>query len=72
MSNPDLALGNLSSIYTEFSDFCLKRGNVSESDTRVKVIDRILREVLFWDEACVRRETNVKKGYVDYILQHAN
>ncbi len=32
--NPDLALENISAIYTQFGEFVQRRGTVSEADTR--------------------------------------
>jgi hypothetical protein len=66
--NPDTALEQLSKLYTEFGQFCHKRGQVSETDTRVKIIDRILRESLGWPESAFVREVPVHEGYVDYVL----
>lgn len=40
--HPDEGYIRLNEIYTEFSQFCQKKGSVCESDTRIKVIDRIL------------------------------
>lgn len=42
--------------------------NLSESDTRSKFIDPIFKTVLGWNEAEIRREKAVTKGYVDYVL----
>lgn len=72
MIDPDQGLGVLSEIYTTFGDFCQKRGQVTEADTRVKVIDRIVKEVLDWPEQAIRREDNIKRGYIDYILSSPN
>ena len=43
----------------------------SESDTRAKIIDTILRDVLGWPETDdrVRREEHVHHGYLDYYLR---
>jgi hypothetical protein len=41
---------------------------ISESDTRAKLIDRMLTQVLGWEESQIKREPNVESGYVDYVL----
>src|SRR5690606_152628 len=42
----------------------------TEADTRSKLIDAILREVLGWPETLIEREPYVDEsgGYVDYVL----
>jgi GTPase SAR1 family protein len=40
--------------------------DLSESDTRSKLIDKLLIEVLGWDEEDIRREGHVRSGYFDY------
>lgn len=42
----------------------------SETDTRVKIIDVILRDVLGWPETLIQREVHIREtgGYVDYVL----
>lgn len=67
MDNPaDAALDALKRVVAEFAEFCSRRGSVSEADTRVKVIDRVLREVCGWPEAALSREDHVERGYIDY------
>src|SRR5687767_2698911 len=76
MVNPDQGLRALEQIIDEFKAFCASRGSVSEADTRVKVVDRVLREVLGWDESAIAREETVrhetdvedKQHYTDYSL----
>ena len=43
---------------------------ISESDTRSKIIDVTLREVLKWPETLIKREPHVQEtgGYIDYLL----
>lgn len=48
--------------------------NLSESDTRSKIIDSIFKEVLGWDERNITREEVVKDPldetlYIDYVLE---
>ncbi len=45
--------------------------NMSESDTRSKLIDTVLIDVLGWDEADIRREGHVDSGYFDYKISIA-
>ena len=41
---------------------------LTESDTRAKLIDPLFKKVLGWNEAEIRRESPVTKGFVDYVL----
>ena len=42
--------------------------NINESDTRSKLIDNILINVLNWSEKDIKREGKVDSGYYDYIV----
>jgi ABC-type iron transport system FetAB ATPase subunit len=42
---------------------------VSEEDTRLKVIDRILTDVLFWPHDSISTEVHAASGYADYALR---
>jgi len=64
----DEGLEALRAIKDEFAEFCALHGNVSEADTRAKVIDRVLREVCDWPEGGISREQHVARGYMDYVL----
>lgn len=69
--DPDCSFKTLKDLHTEFHDFCDKKGLVSETDTRVKLIDRILHDVLFWPEKYISREDHAKgenNGFTDYQL----
>jgi hypothetical protein len=76
MNDPDAALETLNQIIGEFAQFVKTRGGASETDTRVKMIDRVLTEILGWPEADISREDHVtlpqeeedKSGYIDYTL----
>ena len=68
MGSPDQALQQLKRINQQFATFCTGRGTVSEADTRVKLIDKILTEVCLWPEGSISREDNVHSGYIDYSL----
>ncbi len=49
----------------------LKSLDISESDTRSKLIDRMLISVLGWDEKDIIREGHVDNGYYDYKVSIA-
>ena len=49
----------------------LKSQDISESDTRSKLIDRMLINVLGWDEKDIIREGHVDNGYYDYKVSIA-
>lgn len=49
----------------------LKSQDISESDTRSKLIDRMLINVLGWDENDIIREGHVDTGYYDYKVSIA-
>ena len=67
--HPDDALAALQHMKEEFEAFCRLKGNVSEADTRAKVIDEMLVEVLGWSEQAIQRERHVHEGYMDYELE---
>jgi hypothetical protein len=72
MSDPDEALKKFESIYGQFKLFCEHRGLISEADTRVKLIDQVLKEVLEWPEFLLSREDHTggeKAGFTDYQLR---
>ncbi len=71
MSDPDLAFEKYKTLLIEFKSFCDSHGSVSEADTRVKLIDRVLKEVLNWQEPFITREDYThgpKSGFSDYKL----
>jgi hypothetical protein len=57
----------LDAIIADFHDFCASHGTASEADTRVKLIDRILKEVCGWPETELSREDHSESGFSDYI-----
>lgn len=69
MMDSDSGLATLTDVATRFASFKAERGGVSEADTRVKIIDRILTEVLQWPEDSISREDHVESGYIDYALR---
>ncbi|MCY1636708.1 AAA family ATPase [Marinifilum sp. D737] len=46
----------------------LKDSNLTESDTRSKLIDYLFISVLGWEEKNINREGYVKEGYYDYLF----
>ena len=48
-----------------------KAQDLSESDTRSKIIDQLLINVLGWDERDIKREGHVDSGYFDYRVSIA-
>ena len=48
----------------------LARESLSETDTRCKVIDFVLKDVLGWQESAIKREPHVQESnrYIDYLL----
>ncbi len=67
MTNPiELAHDRLSSLQPAFEALFLQTPN--ESDTRLKVMDRMLFEVLNWQYEAVFTEPPTGSGYIDYLL----
>ncbi len=62
----DLAYERLLKIEPEFSESLRLKPN--ESDTRLKVLDRFLFEVLNWRHEAVFTEPPTESGYIDYLL----
>lgn len=62
MEKVDEALKNLKIIIEEFGEYCLQNRHVTEADTRINLIDRILDEVLFWPKQAIRREKHADSG----------
>lgn len=46
--------------------------DLNESETRSKIIDYILKDVLGWDELDIKREEKIQSGYYDYLVQSSN
>lgn len=46
----------------------LSSAEISESDTRSKIIDVFFKEILGWDERDIERERYVQVGYYDYEI----
>lgn len=56
--------------FEEFFEQC-EHTNLSESDTRSKIIDKIIINVLGWSENDIEREKYTNGGYLDYKLSIA-
>ena len=55
------------------SDFeSYKNQDLTESDTRSKIIDVIFTQILDWDEKSIDREGYVEEGYYDYLFSIPN
>ncbi|HEV3304451.1 MAG TPA: hypothetical protein VG055_32675 [Planctomycetaceae bacterium] len=45
-----------------------KYPKLNEADTRDRIIDRVLHDVLYWPRSSVTLESFIKPGYSDYVL----
>lgn len=68
MDEFDAAYEVLDETIKEFAAFLGSRDSVSETDTRCKLIDRILVDVCGWPEGEISREDHVDSGFTDYVL----
>ena len=68
-NDPDTALESLRTIIADFKQFCDDRGRASESDTRAKVITKVLTDVCGWPERELDREPYTDSGRMDYRLK---
>lgn len=59
----------LKCIKEEFKEFHDKHLYLTEADTRVNLIDRILKDVLLWPSLDILRESRSENGYLDYLLK---
>lgn len=65
----DQASERFKALHAEVSN--LKKEQWTESDTRLKVIDRVLFEVLGWDKnEAAKTEEQAGDGFTDYTLRH--
>lgn len=60
---PDEALNNFKKLAGQ------KWDGLTESDTRVKLIDRVFNECLNWEETDISREEHADTGLVDYVFK---
>lgn len=61
----DKAFDSMNSLHDAFAGGQL---SFNEADTRVKIIDRLVKECLGWPEDAITREDRVESGYLDYAL----
>jgi hypothetical protein len=64
----DIARKKLEEFGRMVDRFQFNSQDMSESDTRAKLIDPLIKDVLGWAETEIIREKPVKDGYVDYTL----
>lgn len=69
MSKIDTAFEKFLEYKKQFNDFL--KEDLSETDTRCKILDVILNDVLGWDEYDIIREGYVRTGYFDYEVSSA-
>ena len=66
MLNIDESKNNFDVYKENISDF--EKNDLNESDTRSKLIDALLINVLGWSEADIKREGRLESGYFDYQI----
>lgn len=59
----------LKGIKEDFKKFQDRNSYITEADTRVNLIDRIINEVLLWPPNDILREPRSENGYLDYLLK---
>jgi GTPase SAR1 family protein len=69
MTEYDIAFNNLTEFEKDYSAH--KVLDLSESDTRSKILDKLLIEVLGWSEFDIEREGWVRVGFFDYEIKTA-
>lgn len=67
MTEYDKAYGELLNFESNYIEF--KKLDLSESDTRSKILDKILIDILGWSEFDIEREGWVRVGFFDYELR---
>lgn len=67
--NCDNALDKLNLYLKDYESF--KSSDLTESDTRSKIIDFVFKDILGWDEKDIRREGHLDSGFFDYKLSIA-
>lgn len=64
------SLDKLNELILNFGQF--STAEISEADTRCKLLDTILVDILGWDEHDIQREGYVKPGFFDYEVSTAS
>lgn len=70
MTDYDRAYQNLIEFEKEYQTY--KDSDLTESDTRSKILDKIIINVLGWEEHDINREGWVRVGFFDYEIGTAN
>lgn len=68
MSEADRASEKFGQFLAAKPGFTRASADLSETDTRAKLIDPIFKDVLGWFESDIRREEPAADGYADYVL----
>jgi len=63
-----MSLNECDVAFKELETLISKTKDLSEADTRAKIIDLLFLDILGWTEDDIRRESHVHKGYLDYIF----
>lgn len=66
----DKSFEEFEKFYFEFEK--IKDKDISESDTRSKILDYLIKNILGWGEDEINREGYVKEGYFDYEIRSSN
>lgn len=69
MEKVDQSFEALKRIKESFQEFYDKNLYITEADTRINLIDKILTEILLWPGADISREPRSENGYLDYLLK---
>ncbi|WP_138708213.1 hypothetical protein [Desulfocurvibacter africanus] len=66
LTHPDEAYSRIQRIFDHYKDV-----DFNEADTRIKLIDSVLKECLGWKEDDISREEHNESGFIDYRI-HAD
>ena len=70
MTQYDISYNKLIEFEKEYKTF--HKLDLSETDTRSKILDKLLIDVFGWDEFDIEREGWVRTGFFDYEIKTAN
>src|SRR5689334_14033531 len=68
ISEADSAASRLAALVSQGKLLTRDAPDITEADTRCKLIDPIFRDVLGWSENEIRREESAADGYADYVF----